>query len=80
MPKQPIRWLHLSDFHVGKDNFGNRRLLDKIIEHVSKQAIASGVPDLIFITGDVSNRGAKQEYETFRRDFYTPLIEVLGGA
>jgi predicted MPP superfamily phosphohydrolase len=79
MPKQPIRWLHLSDFHVGKDNYGNRRLLEKIIEHVSTQAIAGFVPDLIFITGDVSNRGAKKEYETFRRDFYVPLVEALGG-
>ena len=80
MPIQPIRWLHLSDFHVGKDNYGTRRLLDKIIEHVKKQVIAGFVPDLIFITGDVSNRGARQEYETFRRDFYTPLVEALGGA
>lgn len=79
MQKQPIRWLHLSDFHVGKDNYGNRRLLEKIIEHVSKQAADGFVPDLVFITGDISNRGARKEYESFRRDFYEPLVSALGG-
>lgn len=80
MHKQPIRWLHLSDFHVGKDNYGSLRLFEKIIEHVKAQVALGFVPDLIFLTGDISNKGARKEYETFRRDFYEPLVEVLGGA
>lgn len=79
MTSDPIRYLHLSDFHVGKDAWAQRRLFDKIIGHVADQKKAGFIPDLIFITGDVANRGAKSEYETFRREFYTPLTDVLEG-
>lgn len=37
-------------------------------------------PDLVFITGDIANRGQKSEYETFRSDFFHPLEIALGGA
>ncbi|PPK73414.1 3',5'-cyclic AMP phosphodiesterase CpdA [Methylobacter tundripaludum] len=76
----PIRWLHLSDFHVGKDNYAQKRLFDKIIEHVKDQGSKGFVPDLVFITGDIANKGLKAEYETFRKGFIAPLQEVLGGA
>ncbi len=73
----PIRWLHLSDFHVGKDNYAQKRLFDKIIEHVKDQVSKGFVLDLVFITGDIANKGLKAEYETFRKEFYKPLEEIL---
>lgn len=74
-----IRWLHLSDFHVGKDGYAQKRLLEKIIEHVKDQVKKGFIPDLVFITGDIANKGLKAEYETFRKEFYNPLEEALGG-
>lgn len=75
-----IRWLHLSDFHVGKDNYAQLRLFDKLITHVEEQNQAGFLPDLVFITGDIANKGQKAEYESFRKDFFSPLQEALGGA
>jgi len=75
----PLRWLHLSDFHVGADHYAQKRLFDKIIEHVKEQVGEGFVPDLVFITGDIANKGGKDEYQTFRKEFYIPLEEALGG-
>ena len=75
----PIRWLHLSDFHVGKDDWAQRRLFEKIIEHVADQKGKGFIPDLVFITGDIANAGQKSEYTEFRRGFLAPLLDALGG-
>jgi len=32
-----IRWLHLSDFHVGKSNYGGRRLFTYILTHIDER-------------------------------------------
>ena len=79
MSNDPIRYVHLSDFHVGKDDWAQQRLFDKIIKHVRDLNTQGFVPDLIFITGDIANRGGKSEFETFRKEFYLPLSEALGG-
>src|SRR5580698_5976703 len=70
-----VRWLHLSDFHVGMDDYATRRLFAYIIEHARQKEIA---PDLVFITGDLANRGLASEYETFWFEFAWPLQEALG--
>lgn len=75
-----LRWLHLSDFHVGKDNYAQHRLFGEIIAHVEAQKATGIVPDLVFITGDVANKGQKREYEEFRNSFYRPLCETLPDA
>ena len=75
----PIRWLHLSDFHVGKDNYATRKMFDYILSHVQKRKVEGFVPDLLFITGDLANRGLSSEYETFWLEFVLPLQEEIGG-
>lgn len=69
-----VRWLHLSDFHVGKDTYEQARLFSEILEEVERwKAEKKFVPDYVFITGDIANRGLKKEYETFRIKFLGPL-------
>lgn len=69
-----IRWLHLSDFHVGKDTYEQDRLFKQILAEVDYWKINKKfVPNYIFITGDIANRGLKKEYETFRKEFLVPL-------
>jgi predicted MPP superfamily phosphohydrolase len=79
MPSDPIRWLHLSDFHVGKDGYESRKLFDRIHEHVREQCANGFVPDLIFITGDIANAGLEAEYAEFIAKFLEPLKTALGG-
>jgi hypothetical protein len=74
-----IRWLHLSDFHVGKDNYGQRKLFSEIIELVRKKNDEGFSLDLVFLTGDLANRGLQLEYEEFFESFFVPLITCLGG-
>lgn len=75
-----MRWLHCSDFHIGKDRTAQERLLDKIVEHVAARVSEGFIPDLVFITGDLANRGINAEYNTLRKDFVEPLKEALGGS
>ena len=51
----PIRWLHLSDFHVGKDDYAQKRLFEKILEHIAERE----APDLVSVTGDIANNGQR---------------------
>jgi tetratricopeptide (TPR) repeat protein len=76
--KKIIRWLHLSDFHVGKDDYGQRRLFEEILEHVRLQKAEGFVLDFIFITGDVADKGKSAQYKVFVSDFLLPLYEIVG--
>ena len=74
----PIRWLHLSDFHVGKDDYAGRKMFDYIFAHVKQRKEEGFTPDLLFITGDLANKGLKSEYEDLWLEFVSPLQELLG--
>lgn len=78
MTTDPIRFIHLSDFHIGKDDWAQQRLFTKIIKYIGYQKATGFVPDFIFLTGDIANKGIKSEYEAFRKEFYLPLMDVLG--
>lgn len=74
---QPIRWLHLSDFHCGKDHYGQRKLFERIVEHADAFSRKDGAPDIVFITGDIANRGKQTEYNLFVDELLLPLCDVL---
>lgn len=74
-----VRWLHLSDFHVGKDDYATRKMFGYILAHARKRKDEGFVPDLLFLTGDLANKGLVAEYETFWQEFVWPLQEVIGG-
>jgi hypothetical protein len=76
-PQKVIRWLHLSDFHVGKDGYGQRQLFQYIIDHVKDRVASGTAPDLIFFTGDIANKGLDKEYKEFYNQFFMPLLECL---
>ncbi|WP_426688512.1 metallophosphoesterase [Rhodanobacter ginsengiterrae] len=76
---QVIRWLHLSDFHVGKDDYATRKMFDYIIRHVRDKKNQGFIPDLLFITGDLADGGLDIQYETFWLDFICPLQQEIGG-
>jgi len=54
-------------------------LCKQIVEHV-RLMVAKGMgPDLVFVTGDLADKGKAEQYQTFVDQFQTPLDEVLGG-
>jgi len=69
-----INWLHLSDFHIGLDNFGQTQLFKYILRHIEVR----NKPDFIFITGDIAQSGIKGEYDKFENEFILPLEEIVG--
>ncbi|MBI4965596.1 MAG: tetratricopeptide repeat protein [Desulfomonile tiedjei] len=77
MSSNLIRWLHLSDFHVGKDDYGQRRLFKYILENVQAKVEAGEAPHLVFITGDIADKGLPDQYRLFEEEFLQPLRESL---
>lgn len=71
-----LRWLHLSDFHTGKDSYGQRKLFKSIHVHMKEQKEKGVLPDLIFITGDIANQGKQEEYMEFSDEFLLPLVDI----
>ncbi len=77
MDERVFRWLHLSDFHVGLDSYGQRCLFEYIIQNVKEQVDAGTPPDAVFITGDIANTGDANEYNQFFEQFFWPMLDVL---
>jgi DNA repair exonuclease SbcCD nuclease subunit len=72
-----FRWLHLSDFHVGTDDYGQRSLFHYIINDITQKIQSGNGPDAIFLTGDIGNAGAQSEYQYFLDEFFWPLQDLL---
>jgi|GEM_PF-122388 len=78
MSQRLVHWLHLSDFHVGKDEYGQRQLFKQILKHIAQRKHQGHTPDFVFITGDIANKGKKTEYDQFIDEFYSKLCSTLG--
>ena len=72
-----IRWIHLSDFHVGKDNYETIKIFNHILKGITNQRTENFEPDFVFITGDIANKGNEKEYEIFNDEFLEPLCKIL---
>jgi tetratricopeptide (TPR) repeat protein len=78
MSSDVIRWLHVSDFHVGKDGYEQRRLFREILLEIERWKNSHDFRlNYVFITGDIANKGLAKEYETFRADFLQPLRDTI---
>lgn len=71
-----FKWLHLSDFHIGKDNYGQIKLFDYILEHIKDNKDKGNIPDAVFITGDIANNGCEEQYRVFSEDFLLRLLDI----
>jgi hypothetical protein len=72
-----FRWLHLSDFHIGKDEYGQQCLFNYILENIKESVNTGKAPSAIFITGDIGNSGLVSEYGYFFDKFFYPLLDIL---
>ncbi|MBX3685276.1 MAG: metallophosphoesterase [Rhodocyclaceae bacterium] len=72
-PRDSLRLIHLSDLHFGDQTQGSAAAL--------KQAVRSLRPDLVVVTGDLSQRGRARELETardFLDSFGVPWVATPG--
>ena len=73
-----ISWLHLSDLHIGKDSFNETVVLDSLLDDVKKTIKEKAIHlDFIFITGDISFSGQKDQYNTAKQ-FINRLSKITG--
>lgn len=71
-----MRWIHLSDFHTGKDDYAVRKLFKYILKHMSDQKQKGFIPDVIFITGDIAQSGEEKQYDTFIEEFLLKIVDI----
>ncbi len=74
-----FRWLHLSDFHTGKDNYGQVKLFRYIVDYLDQNRKNGIIPDAVFITGDIASQGGQEQYRLFFEEFMVPLTDVYDG-
>ena len=73
-----IRILHLSDFHFDHEKQWDQVLLLRDLPPAIGQFVQQGLaPDFVAITGDVANKGRKQDYETAEKWITERLLPVL---
>ncbi|MEO5370136.1 MAG: SUMF1/EgtB/PvdO family nonheme iron enzyme [Magnetococcus sp. DMHC-1] len=74
---EPLRWLHISDIHMGCPGKVDRRHLNEVFfESMAGMLEARGIPDLILITGDIGWHGKPEEYTQFQ-SFLDEIIQKL---
>jgi calcineurin-like phosphoesterase family protein len=60
----PIRWLHLSDLHLGcRGTALWSQVHEEFEQSIRKYAAEIGMPDLILFTGDLTFKGSVEEFE-----------------
>ena len=67
-----MRWLHISDLHIGRDNESQEVALNSLVKAVL-QFSSNEHFDLVLITGDLAYSGKKEEYERFEKLVLEPL-------
>ena len=51
-------WLHISDLHSGTDEYGSGYIGSHLIDFLKqKKASNQFIPDIIFFSGDIANKG-----------------------
>ena len=71
----PIRWLHLSDLHLGcRGEVLWAQVQEEFERSIREHAEKLGMPDLILLTGDLTFRGSEEQFGQV-----DDLLEVLRG-
>lgn len=70
-----LRWLHLTDIHVGKGFEPQNTALTSLVAAVER--FSEDKPfDIVFLTGDLAFSGNKQEYINFENQIVFPLRQL----
>jgi 3',5'-cyclic AMP phosphodiesterase CpdA len=78
--KDPIRILHLSDFHFSdKKAWDSDPVMNALARHIGNEVTDGLKPDLVAITGDLAFSGKAEEYAAARKWLQKTLWPVLDG-
>ena len=76
-----VSWLHLSDWHhrcpISEDRKKKRK---QLLEDIQKKTDDLGPVDFILFSGDITNSGAKEEFEEVRTQLIDPIRSQLGAS
>jgi len=79
-PDQPLRILHLSDFHISTESDWDAAPVCKGLVGAVEKLVAQDVaPHLVVITGDIARGGKTAEYDLARKWIDGELLRVLPG-
>ena len=70
-----MRWLHLSDIHVGQPDQARSNAMQLLIQAISDHAGTEPL-DLVLLTGDIAFSGQASEYQSFKDELLDPLQEL----
>jgi Calcineurin-like phosphoesterase len=60
------------------DGYGQRQLFREICDHLKERVTLGNLPDFVFLTGDLANKGLASEYLEFFDYFVGPMLDSLG--
>src|SRR4051812_1949334 len=69
-----MRWLHLSDIHVGHKNERQKAALTSLVEAIEQ--FVKVEQDVILITGDLAFSGKDEEYSRLEEVLLGPLLRL----
>lgn len=67
-----LRWLHLTDLHIGRDNESQTVAIKSLVSAIQTYAAARPF-DVVILSGDLANAGQLEEYEKFATLVLEPL-------
>lgn len=71
-----LRWLHLTDLHIGKQNESQQIALGSLLTAI--ETSSSKKPfDIVFLTGDLAYSGKEEEYDLLKQLLIDPLRNNL---
>lgn len=72
---QKLKWLHLTDLHIGMHNERQQLALQNQIEFI-KSLSCDKIFDAVIITGDITWSGTPSEYQSFEDLVYRPISSL----
>ncbi|MDF1752770.1 MAG: metallophosphoesterase [Verrucomicrobiales bacterium] len=74
-----MRWLHFSDFHIGREQAPERAAISSLVDAIKAALALNPRPvDAVFLVGDLVYGGNHSEFERFEQEFYEPLMSLDG--
>lgn len=76
-----ITWLHLSDWHQGREDFNRRVVRDALLQDIRKRhELDTRLADIDFVvfSGDVAFSGKAEQYRAVTKELLDPLMEGVG--
>ena len=76
---RPVRILHLSDFHLGRERKWDSDPVFTELDGTIRKLVADGLkPDFVAITGDIAGKGKQEDYDEAHRWIDKGLCPALG--